>query len=64
MIPHDKDHAGDPMSFVPIFHSESNQIEIFQRREERHLKTRTNPASNVMMNTTDKGLPDLLSEPM
>jgi hypothetical protein len=26
----DKDHAGDPMSFVPIFHSESNQIEIFQ----------------------------------
>jgi hypothetical protein len=22
----DKDHAGDPMSFVPIFHSESNQI--------------------------------------
>jgi hypothetical protein len=26
----DKDHAGDPMSFVPIFHSESNQIEISQ----------------------------------
>jgi hypothetical protein len=26
----DKDHAGDPMNFVPIFHSESNQIEIFQ----------------------------------
>jgi hypothetical protein len=24
------DHTGDPMSFVPIFHSESNQIEIFQ----------------------------------
>jgi hypothetical protein len=22
----DKDHADDPMSFVPIFHSESNQI--------------------------------------
>jgi hypothetical protein len=40
------------MSFVPIFHSESNQIEIFQQREERHLKTRKNPASNMMMNTT------------
>jgi hypothetical protein len=26
----DKDHAGDPMSFVPIFHNESTQIEIFQ----------------------------------
>jgi hypothetical protein len=47
----DKDHASDPMSFVPIFHSESNQIEIFQQCEERHLKTRTNPASNMMMNT-------------
>jgi hypothetical protein len=35
-----KDHAGDPMSFVLIFHSESNQIEIFQQREERHLKKR------------------------
>jgi hypothetical protein len=33
--PSDKDHAGDPWSFVPIFHSESNQIEIFQQREER-----------------------------
>jgi hypothetical protein len=40
LIPHDKDHGGDPMSFVPIFHSESNQIEIFQQREERHLKKR------------------------
>jgi hypothetical protein len=30
LIPHDKDQADDPMSFVPIFHSESNQIEIFQ----------------------------------
>jgi hypothetical protein len=40
LIPHDKDHAGDPWSFVPIFHSESNQIEIFQQREERHLKKR------------------------
>jgi hypothetical protein len=27
-------------SFVPIFHSESNQIEIFQQREERHQKKR------------------------
>jgi hypothetical protein len=36
----DKDHAGDPMSFVPIFHSESIWIEIFQQREERHLKKR------------------------
>jgi hypothetical protein len=27
LIPHDKDHAGDPMSFVPIFHSESTRIE-------------------------------------
>jgi hypothetical protein len=26
----DKDHAGDPMSFVPIFHSESTRIKIFQ----------------------------------
>jgi hypothetical protein len=26
----DKDHAGDPWSFVPIFHSESTRIEIFQ----------------------------------
>jgi hypothetical protein len=30
LIPHDEDHAGDPMSFVPIFHSESTRIEIFQ----------------------------------
>jgi hypothetical protein len=30
LIPPDKDHADDPMSFVPIFHSESIQIEIFQ----------------------------------
>jgi hypothetical protein len=30
LIPHDKDQAGDPMSFVPIFHSESTRIEIFQ----------------------------------
>jgi hypothetical protein len=36
----DKDHAGDPMSFVPIFHSKSTRIEIFQQREERHLKKR------------------------
>jgi hypothetical protein len=36
----DKDHAGDPRSFVPIFHSESARIEIFQQREERHLKKR------------------------
>jgi hypothetical protein len=28
------------LSFVPIFHIESNQIEIFQKREERHLKKR------------------------
>jgi hypothetical protein len=28
------------MSFVPIFHSDSNQIEIFQQCEERHLKKR------------------------
>jgi hypothetical protein len=28
------------MSFVPIFHSESNQIQIFQQRDERHLKKR------------------------
>jgi hypothetical protein len=27
LIPHDKDHAGDPMNFVLIFHSESTQIE-------------------------------------
>jgi hypothetical protein len=40
LMPHDKDHAGDHMSFVPIFHSESNQIEIFQQRGERHLKKR------------------------
>jgi hypothetical protein len=40
LIPHDKDHASDPMSFVPIFHSESTQIEIFQQREECHLKKR------------------------
>jgi hypothetical protein len=26
LIPHDKDHVDDPMSFVPIFHNESNQI--------------------------------------
>jgi hypothetical protein len=26
----DKDHTDDPMSFVPIFHSESTRIEIFQ----------------------------------
>jgi hypothetical protein len=30
LIPHDKDHAGDLWSFVPIFHSESTRIEIFQ----------------------------------
>jgi hypothetical protein len=47
LIPHDKDHAGDPWSFVPIFHSESTRINIFQQRGERHLKKRTNPASNV-----------------
>jgi hypothetical protein len=29
LITHDKDQADDPMIFVPIFHSESNQIEIF-----------------------------------
>jgi hypothetical protein len=40
LIPHDKDHAGDPMSFVPIFHSESTRINIFQSREERNLKKR------------------------
>jgi hypothetical protein len=40
LIPHDKDHAGDPMSFVPIFHSESTWIEIFQQCKERHLKKR------------------------
>jgi hypothetical protein len=28
------------MSFVLIFHIESNQIEIFQQREERHIKKR------------------------
>jgi hypothetical protein len=28
------------MSFVPIFHSESTRIAIFQQREERHLKKR------------------------
>jgi hypothetical protein len=28
------------MSFVQIFHSESNQIEIFQQHEECHLKKR------------------------
>jgi hypothetical protein len=28
------------MSFVLIFHSESTRIEIFQQREERHLKKR------------------------
>jgi hypothetical protein len=36
----DKDHAGDPWSFVPIFHSESTRINIFQSREERNLKKR------------------------
>jgi hypothetical protein len=30
LIPHDKDHVGDPCSFVLIFHSESTWIEIFQ----------------------------------
>jgi hypothetical protein len=40
LIPHDKDHAGDPMSFVSIFHSESTWINIFQSREERNLKKR------------------------
>jgi hypothetical protein len=30
LIPHDKDHASDPMSFVSIFHSESTRIAIFQ----------------------------------
>jgi hypothetical protein len=44
LIPHDKDHAGDPMCFVPIFHNESTQIEIFQQCEERHLK-KTNESS-------------------
>jgi hypothetical protein len=28
------------LSFVLIFHSESTRIEIFQQREERHLKKR------------------------
>jgi hypothetical protein len=28
------------LSFVLIFHSESNQIEIFQQREEHHPKKR------------------------
>jgi hypothetical protein len=28
------------LEFVPIFHSESIRIEIFQQREERHLKKR------------------------
>jgi hypothetical protein len=36
----DKDHAGDPMSFVLIFHNESIRIEIFQQRDESHLKKR------------------------
>jgi hypothetical protein len=40
LIPHDKVHADDPWSFVPIFHNESNQIEIFQQHEEHHLKKR------------------------
>jgi hypothetical protein len=39
-ISSDKDHAGDPMSFVPVFHSKSTRIEIFQQCEERHLKKR------------------------
>jgi hypothetical protein len=30
LIPPDKDQANDPMSFVPIFHSDSTRIEIFQ----------------------------------
>jgi hypothetical protein len=30
LIPHDKDHTDDPMSFVTIFHSETTRIEIFQ----------------------------------
>jgi hypothetical protein len=37
---YDKDQADDPWSFVPIFHSESTRIEIFQQRGERHLKKR------------------------
>jgi hypothetical protein len=28
------------MSFVPIFHNKSTRIEIFQQRDERHLKKR------------------------
>jgi hypothetical protein len=28
------------LEFVPIFNSESTRIEIFQQREERHLKKR------------------------
>jgi hypothetical protein len=48
LIPHDKDHAGDPMEFCPDLSQRVKPIDkIFQSREECHLKTRTNPASNV-----------------
>jgi hypothetical protein len=53
LIPHDKDHAGDPMSFVPIFHSESTRINNLPttRRTSPEEEERIQQ-SNVMKITT------------
>jgi hypothetical protein len=52
LIPHDKYHAGDPMSFVPIFHSESTRYKSSNNATNITWRRGTNPASNVMKITT------------
>ena len=46
-----KDPTQQILGFGPIFHCKSNRYKS-PNNDERHLKMRTNPASNVMMNTT------------
>src|ERR1041385_7512462 len=38
--PDDTNHRGNPLEFVPIFHSEQPGYKSFQSREERNLKKR------------------------
>ena len=52
LIPRDKDQGDDPMSMSRSFTANQLIDKSFQQRQRRHLKVRTNPASNVMKNTT------------
>ena len=47
----DTDPPGRSYEFGPIFHYKSNRYKS-PNNDKRHLKMRTNPAINVMMNTT------------